>query len=265
MRNLWNLIAQYHVALLFIVLQAFALSWFVTSHGYPRGQWVQRTMEWQGTWNQQRTKWTRLADLARQNKELLAENARLRSALYAAEGAANFASVHAAEVVRSTWAAAANYFILNRGSEDGIEVGMGVTQGSAAVGKIIEVSAHHAMGLSLVNAEVEWSARIGHGGPVGRLTWDGKRLDQATLHDIPRSATFNPGDSVLTSGYQGYFPSGMLMGYVAATEPYFDGQFLNVRLDLAADFRSLQYLEIVDVTHREAIEALTPGNSIDAP
>jgi len=265
MRNLWNLIAQYHVALLFIVLQGVALSWFVSSHGYPRGKWVKRTMEWQGSWNQTRSQWLRLADLDQLNQELLAENASLRAELFALENGDDRSQIGSAEVIRSTWTGTANYFVLNKGIADGIAVGQGVIQGSYAAGKIIEVSESYALGLPLVNQEIEWSARINAEGPVGRLIWDGHAINRGTLLDIPISAQFSPGDAVLTSGFQGYFPAGMVIGHVAEDPTEFDGQFLSVPVVLAADFRSMRYVEITDIEDRNDIEAMSSQLSPKAP
>ncbi|MFZ9055630.1 MAG: rod shape-determining protein MreC [Flavobacteriales bacterium] len=265
MRNLWNLIAQYHVALLFIVLQGVALSWFVSSHGYPRGKWVKRTMEWQGAWNQTRSQWLRLGDLDQLNQELLAENASLRAELFALENGNNRTQIGSAEVIRSTWTQAANFFVLNKGLKDGIAVGQGVLQGSYAAGKIIEVSESFALGLPLVNQEIEWSARINAAGPVGRLKWGGHAIDRATLLDIPINAQFSPGDAVLTSGFQGYFPPGMVMGHVAEEPAEFDGQFLSVPVVLAADFRSIRYVEISNMEDRNDLDAMSSHLNQEAP
>ena len=73
MRNLWNLITQYHIALVFFALQALALGWFVSSHGYPRGKWVKQSLAWQGAWNQKLGQWSRLTEL-----DALTENCSLK-------------------------------------------------------------------------------------------------------------------------------------------------------------------------------------------
>ena len=257
MRNPWNLITQYHIALVFFALQALALGWFVSSHGYPRGKWVQRSLAWQGAWNQQMGQWSRLVELDALNRELLAENAKLRSSMYRTENTGREISIHSAQVVRFTWTSSANHFILNQGSKNGLKPGMGVSQNGIALGRIIEASDHFSLALPIINQEVEWSARIGSAGPVSRLLWDAHDIGRAQLQDLPRSATFSPGDSVLTSGFQGYFPAGMLIGWIADETPEFDGQFLTIGIELAADFRSLNYVEAMSIMDWESIEALS--------
>ena len=265
MRNLWNLIVQYHVALVFILFQALAISWFIGSHGYPRGRWVQRSLAWQGSWNQQLSQWDRRSELADLNRELLAENATLRAELHAVRGESPTTSYQAAEVIRSTWNRGANYLVINRGSAEGVSRGQGLLRNNKAIGRVIEASEHFALALPLINQEVEWSVRIGATGPVARLVWEGGDVTRAVLYDVPRSAVFAVGDSVVSSGFQGYFPAGLMVGNIAEEEPEFDGQFLNVPVELAADFRSIRYVELASVQGQSEVQALNPSNTGTQP
>lgn len=256
MRNLWNLIVQYHVALVFILFQGLALTWFISSHGYPRGKWVQQSLEWQGNWNQRLSQWDRLTELADLNRELLAENATLRAELFSARDGAAATAFAGAEVVRSTWSSTDNYFIINKGARDGITPGQGILQYNKAIGRVVEASDRFALALPIINQTVEWSVRIGSQGPVARLAWEGGDATRAMLYDVPRSAVFTAGDSVVTSGFQGYFPVGLMVGTVAEDGPEFDGQFLNVPVQLAADFRTLRYVELATTSGRMEIQSL---------
>lgn len=265
MRNLWNLIVQYHVALVFILFQGLAVSWFIGSHGYPRGKWVQRSLAWQGNWNQQLSQWDRLGELADLNRELLAENATLRAELHAVSGTSPSANYRGAEVIRSTWNRGANYLVINRGSADGVQQGQGLLHHNQAIGRVVETAEHFALALPLINQEVEWSVRIGATGPVARLVWEGGDVTQAVLYDVPRSAVFAAGDSVVSSGFQGYFPPGLLVGKVAEETPEFDGQFLNVPVELAADFRAIRYVELATIQDRQELESLIAPKGAPQP
>jgi rod shape-determining protein MreC len=256
MRNLWNLIVQHHVALVFILFQGLALTWFVSSHGYPRGKWVQESLEWQGNWNQRLSQWDRLTELADLNRELLAQNAILRAELSSAREGASPTTFTGAEVVRSTWSSNDNYFIINKGALDGVTPGQGVLQNNNAIGRIVEVSDHFALALPIINQSVEWSVRIGSSGPVVRLAWEGGDATRAMLYDVPRSAIFAAGDSVVSSGFQGYFSTGLMLGTVGEEVPNFDGQFLNVPVRLTADFRTLRYVELAKTGGRMDIQSL---------
>ena len=265
MRNLWNLLVQYHIALVFMVFQGIALTWFVGSHGYPRGKWVQRSLEWQGTWDQRMSQLDRLTELDDLNRELLAENATLRAELHSAREDAIQSSYQGAEVIRSTWNSTSNQLVLNKGTAQGVKPGQGLLQNDRVVGRVVEASANYALALPLINHSIEWSVRIGSTGPVARLAWEGGDVTRAMVYDVPRSATFGAGDSILSSGFQGYFPSGLLIGTVADEAPEFDGQFLNVPVDLAADFRSIRYVQIASPQGQSEIQGLTNTNGQQSP
>ena len=55
------------------------------------------------------------------------------------------------------------------------------------------------------------------------------------------------------------------MGTVADETPEFDGQFLNVPVTLAADFRSIRYVQIASPQGKSEIENLTNTNGHQSP
>jgi rod shape-determining protein MreC len=267
MRNLWNFIIQYQVILVFIVLQGLAMSWFVSSHGYPRGAWVRLALDCESAWQGQIYEWRNRAELSDQNFQLLEENARLRSSLGSPSSIqlAKRSQFTAAEVIRATWTQNQNYFILDRGEEQGVHAGQGVITSGAALGKIIETTHAYSLGIPLIHNQIDWSARIGATGAIGRLKWDGGDRTAGMLFDIPRSAAFSPGDSVITTGFQGVFPPKLLFGIVADEEPFFDGEFLNVPVNWAVDFQSLRYVQLAETTDANQIDSLQNTFNLSTP
>jgi cell shape-determining protein MreC len=69
----------------------------------------------------------------------------------------------------------------------------------------------------------------------------------------------------LSSGFQGYFPAGLLVGSIADEAPEFDGQFLNVPITLAADFRAIRYVQIAAPSGEFEINGLTHADSQQSP
>ena len=105
-----------------------------------------------------------------------------------------------------------NYFILNKGSEDGISAQSGVITGNGIVGIIDAVDKHYSYGLSFMNSGVSISARLGDEGAIGPLVWDGISSDGAILKEIPLQYKFAPGDTVWTSGFSSIFPADIPLG-----------------------------------------------------
>ncbi len=254
MNNLWKLLVRHHLILIFLVCQGFALAWFFSSHGYPRGQWVRASLSVNSTWNGYISDMSQLTGLAHQNEQLLLENAQLRSDLLKSVGNKSVISTDSqlrraiipAEVIRSSTHLSSNYLIINKGSDDGVLAGQGGLSAGFVIGKVVEASTNNALVLPLIHTDMEWSARLGKLGPVGRLLWDGQNPQLAYMEDVPRSMPIATGDTVFTSGFQGIFPPGLIFGFISSAPPEQDGEFQRIQLELGAPFRSLRYIHIVD-------------------
>jgi rod shape-determining protein MreC len=241
MRNLWQLLLRNHVFLLFLVLQVLALTWVTRSHGHPRGRWIQWNLRWTGAWNEQLMEVARIRDLDDANALLVAENAALRARL--SRGDAD--QGRGGEVVQMTLTRSANWFMVNRGSADSVRVGDGVVSSQGAVGRIVETAEHFALGLPLVNTELEWSGRVRRNGVMGRVVWPGTEVAAGQMRDIPRSATIAVGDTVFSTGFQGLFPADVPIGTVKRVTQNPSDEFLTVELNWAVDFSTLRYVELL--------------------
>lgn len=241
MRNLWQLLLRNHVFLLFLVLQVLALTWVTRSHGHPRGTWIQWSLRWTGAWNEQLMEVARIRDLDEANALLVAENAALRALLNRGSAAQG----RGGEVVQMTLARSANWFMVNRGTADSVRVGDGVVSSKGAVGRIVEAADHYALGVPLVNTELEWSGRLGSRGVMGRVVWPGQVVRTGRMQDIPRSATIAVGDTVFSTGFQGVFPPDLPIGVVQRVTQNPSDEFLTVELTWAVDFNALRYVEIL--------------------
>lgn len=241
MRNLWELLLRNHVFILFLVLQLLALSWVARSHAYPRGVVVRWNLGMTGAWNQRIMELTEIQRLADENEALVGQNAALRLALSPLGQASS-----GAEVIRATSSHAANWFIVNRGSLDGVHVDAGVINHRGIVGRIIEVAPEYSLGLPLIHTGHEWSGRVGIDGAFGRVTWDGSRMDSGKMLDIARSARISTGDTILSTGFQGIFPADVPLGVVKRVSQNPDDEFLSVELEWCVDFQALRYVELIE-------------------
>ena len=144
-----------------------------------------------------------------------------------------------------TLASYANWFMVNRGSADSVRVGDGVVSARGVVGRIVETDEHYALGLPLVNTELEWSGRVGRAGVMGRVVWPGKEVSAGQMQDVPRSATITIGDTVFSTGFQGVFPADLPIGIVKRVTQNPSDEFLTVELTWAVDFNALRYVELL--------------------
>jgi rod shape-determining protein MreC len=176
----------------------------------------------------------RLAELEVENQHL-AELLELKDVLGAKAVAANVIGSDATGVSRT--------LILASGSDDGLHAGMAVLANQGVVGKIIAVSPN-ASRVLLINdhnsALDGFDQRTRARGIVAGIVDDGLILKYAD-----RSQDIQTGDTVVTSGLDGIFPRGLLVGTIQSVRREGPGLFLGVKIAPAVDFRELEQVLIL--------------------
>jgi rod shape-determining protein MreC len=69
-----------------------------------------------------------------------------------------------------------------------------------------------------------------------------------TMKYVDRTEDVKPGDSVVTSGMDGIFPRGLLVGQITRVSQEGPGLFLNVDVQPATNFRKLE--QVLILTHK---------------
>jgi len=145
-----------------------------------------------------------------------------------------------------------NYFIINKGFEDGVRPQSGVITNSGVVGIIDAVDRNYSYGISFMNNDLNISSRIGTEGAVGPLSWDGRSSGKALLKEIPLQFKFSQGDTVWTSGYSAIFPPDIPIG-ITGDSKIVNGAVNEIEVDLFEDFTALRYVTIVENRGRDEI------------
>lgn len=148
-----------------------------------------------------------------------------------------------------------NYFIINKGYEDGVTPQSGVITSSGIVGIIDAVEKHYSYGLSFMNSGLNVSARLGREGSVGPLIWNGVSQSGAIMKEIPLHVRIERGDTVWTSGYSSLFPADIPLG-VAESSKVINGAANEIHVTLFQDFSSLKYVTVTTNSGREEITYL---------
>lgn len=240
-----------------------------TFNNYHNIRFLSSTAEVSGGFYSALNNFTEYIHLKEANTVLAEENAALREMLessYMQEGKQFIPLVDStlsrkyaftpAKVINSTVNKRNNFLILNQGSVNGLEAGMGVLQGENAVGIVTETSDHYATVMPLLHGRAKWSGRLKNQRFFGLVTWDGYNPNLAQLNDIPTHVNVQPGDSVVTRGGGGVFPEGMLIGTVESMKEDPSTGFYIIQLKIATDLRSIQYVYITENLFLDEINAL---------
>lgn len=161
----------------------------------------------------------------------------------------------AAHIVRNSINKQHNYLILDRGAENGVEVGMGVITNNGVVGIVNATTRRHCCVTSLLNKGQSVSAKLASGASFGPLSWNGKNSSGAVLSEISIHSGAAVGDTIVTSGYSTIYPPGIPIGRVVGTR-IIQGVTLDLDVELFEDFRSLNNVYIVSNTREKEIHEL---------
>jgi len=160
-----------------------------------------------------------------------------------------------ANIVKMSKNSQHNYFIIDKGYEDGVKVQDGVITSKGVLGIVDAVHAHHSFCLSFLNSSLSISASLKRNGIVGPLIWNGKSSKGAILKEIPLQVKFEPGDTVWTSGFSAIFPPGIPLG-ITGKSKIINGSVNEIQVELFEDFSAIRYVSVSSNNAREEIEQL---------
>jgi rod shape-determining protein MreC len=149
----------------------------------------------------------------------------------------------AANVIGSDATGLSHTLILASGESDGLLPGMAVLSNQGVVGKIIAVSPHASRVLLIDdhNSALDGlDQRSRARGIVAGMVDDGVILKYSD-----RSQDIRDGDTVVTSGLDGIFPRGLLVGTIKSVRREGPGLFLRVQIAPAVEFKRLEQVLIM--------------------
>ncbi|MDP4270440.1 MAG: rod shape-determining protein MreC [Bacteroidota bacterium] len=150
-----------------------------------------------------------------------------------------------AQVINNSVNHTQNYITLNRGELDGIKTEMGVVDQNGVIGKVVDVSDHYAVVISLLNPKLKLSAKIQRTQYFGSVNWDGANPEYAQLLELPSHVEYKKGDTLVTSGFSGTFPEGIMIGTIETNKPKNSGEMRPIRIKLSTRFSRLSNVRVI--------------------
>jgi len=218
--------------------------------------------------------------LGEANEELLAQNIILRRSLiekelklnaYSAAALDSNSSVNLmpdsllpadryidlpARVLSNSVRSRLNYLLIDKGRKHGVKPEMGIVSASGIAGQVISVAEHYSLAMSVLNTDINISSRIKGKKIIGTIGWDGDDSRYVQLRYVPQHYPVEPGDSVMTSGFSSIFPEGFFIGRVLDVHKDNPEGFSTIRVRLATDFHTLDYVYLVRMERAPEIDSL---------
>jgi rod shape-determining protein MreC len=258
MYRLVAFLQKHYTVILFLILEVFAFTLVVNNNVYQKASFNNGLSSFTGSTFEKWQGVTGYFHLRKQNRLLAEENAALRSQVLEAFRASEkkifvwndtvyqlqFQYV-SAQIVNSTVNRKKNFFLINKGKNQGIEKDMGVIAPNGVVGMVRNVSSNYALVLPAINLDANISARLKKNDQGGIVSWDGRHFSTGTMKGIPGHIPLKMGDTVITSGQSIFFPEGLPIGYISGFRKNRSDNFYTVDIRFAVDFNSLTNVYII--------------------
>ena len=183
----------------------------------------------------------------RQSAEAAEENIRLRTLLGYLEKNTTFITESAMITSwdASNWVSA---FTISKGTDNGIEKGdCVITESGMLVGQVAELGPNWATVRSLIDVNMDAGVLVGDSTIAAMLVGDYALMQEGRckLSYFTEDTTLFTGDSVVTSGKGGAFPSGIIVGTVVELRSEAGGQSFYAVVEPAVDLSLLSQVFII--------------------
>ena len=258
MKNLWLFLIRYNAFFWFLLFFTVAILLAIRNNSFQRSSFISSSNVVVGSFYGRLNSWKSYLDLDQTNEDLARENALLRQKLQQFILKDTVDSIPladsidesryefiVAEVVNNSIHQKSNYVTLSRGTNAGIEKGMGVITSNGVVGIVLQVSTNFSTVRSLLHPDSRVSVTLDSTEAFGSLVW-GNNMDPrlGTLRDIPNHIKAEKGQVIRTSGFS-LFPKGIKVGEVDETGITSGESFLDIRVKLSTNFYNLHHVYVV--------------------
>jgi len=262
-------------SLLFLFLLVISLGLTIQSHSFHRSRFINSANVLSGGVYESASGIGDYFKLKTYNKQLLDENARLRSyieqnvntdevpildsafakALSDGTDVLTFEFIPA-RVIDNNYAKTNNYITIKSTDTTRITTEMGVITSQGIIGITDKTSHPYSTVLSILNTNFSTNAKLKNSDHSGSLSWDGINPNIIQLSDVQQQAAVKKGDTIETSGKSAYFPKGIPIGTIADFSLDTSGNFYTIQLRLFNDMTNLGHAYVIKNNDRTLIKAL---------
>ena len=270
MRNLIYLIVRYSAFILFVLFEILAFYLIVNFNKSQKEIWAYSSNLLTGNIYKRLENVEDYFDLRLQNDSLHQANAKLIETIinYRIESKKNeFQEFESSDSIRNykiipvaicskTLKQRNNYMTLCKGSNSGIDVGMGVISENGIVGIIKSVSANFATVQLVINSQSRVSAKVSSNNYPGTLVWNNSDPSILNLQDVPKHAKIQIGDSVSTSGFSVSFLPIYLSALLKISLLPRPETTISIDVALSNELASLEFVYVINYSFFEEKEAI---------
>ena len=202
-----------------------------------------------------------------QANEYAAENIRLRELLGYTQSARQFDLVMARVIGRepTTWT---RMIVIDRGTQHGVQKNMAVITARGLVGTVTDAGPISSKVQLILDPRSAAGALVQRSRVAGVVKGTPDDAMHPRMVNVPKSQDMAVGDIVVTSGFGGIYPKGIMVGTVSAVKNDSGGLLHYAVIEPANDFQRLEDVAVIVASREAPPEPLkppqqTPGTETD--
>ncbi len=270
MLRLFQFIVRYQ-AFLFLILLEILSGWLVIRNNhYQNAAFFNSSNKIAGSIHNFNNNISSYFDLQQVNNHLVLENAQLHTDLSrlrnrlgqvnqnlaAARVSIDNYNFIPASVINNSTRRLNNFITIDKGQQDLVQPNMAVINNQGVVGKVKTASANFATIISILHPDVLTSALLKRTNTLCTVKWNGRDPEKAEILYVPRHLAVYVGDSVVCSGYNAIYPSGVPIGVVSKVDIKEESTFYDLEITFATKFDQLSFVFVVSNTLKPEKDSL---------
>lgn len=190
-------------------------------------------------------------------EEFSAENVRMRELLGYKNLATQFDLVVARVIGReaATWT---RMIVIDRGTQHGIQKNMTVVTARGLVGVVTEAGLISSQVELILDPRISVGALVQRSRVAGIVEGNPDNTIQPRLVHIPRNEDIAEEDVVVTSGFGGIYPKGIVIGKIRSIRNDSTGLLHLAEVETAVDFQRLEDVAVIVASREAPPEPITP-------
>lgn len=259
MQQLLFFIQKYKFFLYFLFLQIIAFFLTINNQSFHKSKFISSANAITGSINHTTSSFSEYLSLRRENNHLAEENVKLKNKIdkilieldnlnaVAIEDTSAYHQKHRyvnGKIIANEYSKSDNFLTIDRGERHNIKPEMAVINSKGIIGITDHTSNSYARVQSILNRNSKINAKFKGNKYFGTLQWNAKDYNIVQLKDIPRQATYNIGDTIITGGKSTIFPEGIPIGTVIEKNEIVSA--LNtINIKLFNDMSNLGHIQII--------------------
>ena len=176
----------------------------------------------------------------------------------------------AARVIGRESATWSRMIVINRGRQDGVDVDMAVVTQSGLVGHVVEAGWNSSKVQLILDprSSVGTLVQRAESRVAGIVQGDLDNPTMPQMVNIPKNADVVEGDVIVTSGFGGLYPKGLVVGLISSLQNDEGGLLKIGIMEPAVDFQKLEDVMVITASREAPPEPIqppkqTPGTETD--